>query len=361
MTTLEEFKQFSSLTYIDYNVMSYFNSFRPQTDRKEYINAFNLYILLQNMMDTKKVCTPYSVAHLMDVTLGTQEIDNKLNVLKMFTNGWCVSEDMENIRLDKCLNINDHYNSVKDGMDFTKTVQDIFSPLIEMVFNNFDYMKGLPIEMQEKIRNISFNRTVRTIYDLFQYNYILTKALNERIMDITNLNCEQIIDKINNYIKSSWLNKSLEINSIDEFEIYFYQLYNNINGQSKYMQKIIFYSFLSDFIGITNEKIKNIKSETFSPGMTNDMVHLSYALRCQDFVTNDHQLRKKAIFCKKMTNSSVRIFLMDDYIDWIINSYCKKNFPDKNHTEFKILIKENGEKEMILKSYVVDYERKNYC
>lgn len=109
--------------------------------------------------------------------------------------------------------------------------------------------------------------------------------------------------------------------------------------QSEFSKEVFMYSFLCDFLGITKEKKKKIYKKEFVASIKNDLLHLSYGLRCQFFVTNDKNLRTKAIASKILLDLSVRIFSIENFYKYLVNEYVKIRYPDKEKMNSKLLLR----------------------
>jgi hypothetical protein len=103
-----EYKEFQATVYIDYNIFNYRASFSTDETLDEYQSAICLYYTIKNLIGgNKKICIPYSLAHVQDLFQGIRFLDEKVNAIEEFTSGWFISEDeddKERVRIDKCIN-----------------------------------------------------------------------------------------------------------------------------------------------------------------------------------------------------------------------------------------------------------------
>ena len=92
--------------------------------------------------------------------------------------------------------------------------------------------------------------------------------------------------------------------------------------------------------------------------MINDLIHLSIGLRCHCFITNDKNLRKKAVICKNLLDLDTRIFNGDDFYQHLINEYYKYTYNNEDQKEFELKIEINGKN--YSKKLKTDFSKKYY-
>jgi hypothetical protein len=364
--TAKEYKQFESFCYIDYNVFSYISSYFDFQEDKTHQKAFALYAALKLFVDNKKLCLPYSIAHMRDILQGNRNFEKKKKTLQDLTGGWFISEDQGNsnfLRVDKCTDILEHFRQIVDTESFLKEMQQIFDPLIEEAFNTMMIRNqrgdSCSEDIDEKLQGLSSKMRVRTAYDVLKYAYAMAKELNNSQIgiDILEATKEELIDYVNKLLHSGWMAIMLNADNIEEFEGVFQK---NTNGQnlSTFFSKMLCYSFLADFIGIIQEERRKIYKDTFSYSMINDLLHLSYGVRCHIFVTNDKRLMRKAVFCKKMLNLPVQIFLMEDFYKHLVDEHIKINHPNKNGSNLSIILQNGDEKTSI--DHTINFDKRYY-
>ena len=362
MNAQEEFRNFLEYYYLDYNVLTSIITFYENQNNSVYQTSFLLYTILNSLYDMQKICIPYSFAHIWDIKSGTKYYDRKINIIKDMSKGWYITEDEKQgmyVRVDKCGDIDQHFKEIYDSMKITENVNSIFNPSIELAFEksilyNY-YEKILPQAVNEKIINIYKEKKVKSLNDIFQFSYKIINILNVR--NTINLNIgskDELVKIIDLHIKNNLLLNQMRVKNIFDFETFYLKSIETIQ-QTEFSKKIFMYSILCDYIGITRESKKKIDKENFVTGMINDLLHLSYGMRCPIFVTNDKNLRIKAIICKILCNLNVKIFSIKNFYHYILNEYGKIKYPDKNNKEFSISC--NIEGKTIIKIIKTDYEK----
>lgn len=347
----KEYKDFLTTYYFDYNLFDYIIDFLANRESNTHQSAYSIYQVMKIFMDDKKICIPFSAAHIEDILQGEKNLQSKKEIINEMTKGWYITEDKDNsdlVRVDKCLNVDQYFDEVMQIKKEQIKIQEFMNPIIESAFkvlmDNFEY-EGIDENNIKKIKEYIEKAEIKSIYDLFQFVYYMSNILNSTTnnVDICQLTKNELSDVINKYLKSKWLSSMLKVYDIESFEEYFK---NNTKGQywSPFFSKIVCYSFLSDLIGLTKEKNKKILRPTFSSSMINDLLHLSYGIRCPVFVTNDNRLRLKAIFCKKMLDLPVKIFMMDNFYNYLVNTIVEFRYPDNDGKEFKMDIEIEGKK-----------------
>jgi hypothetical protein len=348
MSAQEEYAEFLECYYLDYNILNSILSFWEYMDIKSYQTSFLSYCFLSSFYNLKKICIPYSTGHICDILSGEKNIDNKINIINEISKGWYVSEDDEDnniIRIDKCNDVKLHFNNTKDSIEFTKDIQNIFDPLIELAFKqsfkNYTSVENIPEELNNKIKDLLKEKIVKSIYDVFQFNYKIINILNvKNNINFKHITKEKLIKDIEILISQNIFLKSINVKNINDFKIFHESNLYNFK-QSNFSKKVFMYSFLSDYVGLTKEDKDKVSKDTFASGMINDLIHLSLGLRCSIFVTNDKNLYIKAIFCKILLDLNVKIFSIEHFYQYIINEYIMYNYPIGNDKDIIIKIKFN--------------------
>jgi hypothetical protein len=343
MNTQEEYKAFSECYYFDYNIFNSITSFWNNLNNESYQTSFFSYIILDSFYDMKKICIPYSMAHIWDILKGEKFVNNKINTINNISKGWYVSEDaIDNdlIRIDKCNDVNNHFNETYDTMKLTNEIQNAFDPLIEIAFKNAmlndHFSDSFPHDLYCKIIDLYNEKKVKSIYDVFQFNYKIINILNvKNNINLNNISRNILISKIETYMKGNNFLNLINVKNISDFEVFFTKNLYNFK-QSEFSKKIFMCSFLCDSVGLTKEEKKKVNRETFASGMINDLIHLSLGLRCSTFVTNDKNLLIKAVICKVLYDLRVKIFCIEDFYQYVVNEYIKFNFPEKDDKEITI-------------------------
>ncbi|MCL2400951.1 MAG: hypothetical protein FWC91_14575 [Defluviitaleaceae bacterium] len=364
MTAKEEYENFLEYYYFDYNILNSIISFWENTDNPTYKTSYSLFIILTQFYDLNKTCIPYSMAHIWDIINGTKKYADKVNFIDKISKRWYVSEDIDNnlIRIDKCDNISDHFDEVFESMKMTDEIRSAFDPLIELGFEkslkNDDYSKMVNFEYYNKMIEIYKQKKVKSIYDIFQFNYKMINIMNvKNNLNVNIVSKEELIKNIEKFMLNNNLLSSINVKSIAKFENFYNKNLLNFQ-QSEFSKKIFMYSFLCDYVGVTKESKNKVNKDTFASGMINDLIHLSIGLRCPNFITNDKNLKTKAVICKKLLNLNVRIFDNENFCQYLINQYVKINFPKKDQKEFKISIELNNEKYQ--KTFIIDFNKTLY-
>ena len=362
MDTQEEYKNFLECYYFDYNVLNSIISFWDSFENTAYQTSFCLYLILKQFYDLNKICIPYSMAHIWDVIKGTKNYENKIEIIKEISKKWYVSEDDKDnniIRIDKCGDIIQHFDDTFESMKLTDDIQMTFNPLIENMFKismfNDSYSSALPSNLYNKLIDIYNEKPVKSVNDIFQFTYKMIHVINiKNYINLENLSKEKLIEKIELYLEDSIFFNSINVKTLSDYEMFSSK--NIINfQQSEFSKKVFMYSLLCDYIGITKEKKNKIYKEAFTSGMINDLIHLSIGLRCSIFVTNDKNLKVKAIICKILLNSKVKIFDIEDFYQYLVNEYVKIKYPEANGKDFSIPIKINDK--IYQKTVKTDFER----
>jgi len=362
MNAKDEYEAFKEYFYFDYNVLTSIISFWNNLDNSTYQTSFCLYCILKEFYDLSKICIPYSMAHIWDVRNGEINYENKVKIINDISKGWYVSEDNIDdnlIRVDKCDDISQHFNDIYETMIIADDAQNIFNPLIEVMFKasvfNNPYSEKLDPDLYNMILDIYNEKIVKSTYDVFQFSYKLTNAMNiKNNINLNGISKEELINKMEILIKDCFLFSPMSFNSLFDYEQSIIKYTNNIQ-QSDFSRKIVVYSLLCDYIGITKEPKNKIYKDTFVSGMINDLLHLSIGLRCPIFVTNDKNMKIKAIICKILLGLNVRIFNIDNFYQYIINEYAKIKFPDENKKEFTIIMEINDKS--FKKTLITNHEK----
>jgi hypothetical protein len=365
MSVKEEFESFSDFYYFDYNVLDSIISFWDNPEISSYQTSFCLYYMLKEFYNLNKICIPYSMAHIWDIKNGTKNFENKVNIVKEISKGWFVKEDDKDnnsIRVDKCDDVNQHFNDVFETMKLTENIQGVFDPLIEATFRtsllNKQYSDVFSSDSYSKLIDIYNKKPVKTFYDVLQFSYKTIGIINiKNNIDLKKTDKEELKKRMLAYLNKNLIFRSLNINTLSDYES-FYSTYTKNLQHSEFSKKILSYSLLCDYIGITKETKEKIDKETFASGMINDSIHLSMGLRCHKFVTNDNNLKIKAIVCKILFNLNVNIFSIEDFFQHVVNEYAKVIHPNENKKEFTISLNFNGKS--FQKTLTTNYEKLFY-
>jgi hypothetical protein len=348
MKTKEEYENFKEFYYFDYNIINSIISFWENMDNSTFQTSFLLYQILIEFYDLSKICIPYSMAHIWDTIKGTKKYEDKVNIINQISRRWYVSEEKssDKIRVDKCENILDHFNVIFQSMKMTDDIRNMFNPIIESAFEysllNDEFSKNVDSDFYKKIIDMYRKNKVKSIYDMFQFIYKIINIMNiKNNINLRNIPKEVLSEKIEIYMQDNELLNSINIRTINEFKYFCNKNFNNFQ-QSEFSKEIFIYSFLCDFIGLTKEKKDKVSKDTFVSGMLNDLIHLSIGLRCSVFVTNDKNLRIKAIICKILLGLNVKIFNNENFYHYLINEYAKVKFPEKDKNSFTITVKINN-------------------
>jgi hypothetical protein len=238
-----------------------------------------------------------------------------------------------------------------------QNLQHIFPPIIPRTFNeNFKrqiFSNTYPDDITKRINDLLKNTTISIIDDIFLFSYKFMKIVRNRSLsiDIHNINKTDLIDVINKHLSDKFI-PFMYSKNIDDFEKCFSEMTID-RSASKIQQKTFCYSFLCDMIGLTSEKNKDIEKDTFFASMMNDSLHLSLGIRCPFFVTNDMNLWKKAIVCKRLLDLPVKIFKMEQFNKYLLQTYMLPNFSKKDIKRF-MLIYDRNEQGWFSKEYQVD-------
>jgi hypothetical protein len=312
--TDEDFnKMKNSIIYFDWNILSYLlGTTELVNDIKSKI--FCLSTVIDNFLDKEKCCFPYSDFHFRDILLGTTYTEEKIDFLYSFTKGWYVTESPNNKELVQYFKHNDiHERFALYKKTDVSNKAPLSLPINEI--NDILYKMGKNKDL-EKIKN--------AIGDMLLDNTISSGLSILRI----NKKLKNTAIKINNVaVKYPNVNKDKIFNEVDIHQVVDNALRNsNIIFPDKLIEAIFALAkpklsdftiqilklyYLCDFIGLTSE---NVKKETSFESMINDVSHLSLALRLPFFVTEDKNLRMKAMFIKKWFSLPVKIFDIDSFI-----------------------------------------------
>ena len=160
MDTKDEYEGFIDYYYFDYNILDSIISFWGNIDNTTHKTSFSLYLILHQFYDLRKICIPYSMAHIWDIINGTKKYEEKVNIVKDISKGWCVSEDKNNelIRVDKYDDVFEHFNDVYLSMKMDHEIRNSFNPIVESIFEksilNDEYSKMTDPDFYKKIINI---------------------------------------------------------------------------------------------------------------------------------------------------------------------------------------------------------------
>jgi hypothetical protein len=313
----KEYLQFTNYFYLDWQILSYLSDVveGKNDDTSTNQSAQCLNYLFKHKIDRNKNCFPYSAAHIQDILNGEEQyLDKKMGVIQSISKGWKIRSDekeKELLRVDKSFDVNEDIQEFKSAQIFTKDVQSSFFPLIQM---------GLESVKSTYANEQSMNNLLQhQINDWDDFNKVSFKSIiNDRI-EKNPLNLSEVIsmnrEDINNEINKRLQKSHLPFKTIEEFEQW--NKKNNFDKFiSKFDTKLNCYFLLCDIIGFTKEK--NQKKKTFPRNVFNDCTHLSFGIRCHNFVTHDKNLLIKAIVCKKLFNLSVKIFDFDEFIQYLL-------------------------------------------
>lgn len=364
MNAKEEYENFLAYYYFDYNIFSSIISFWENADNTTYQTSYSSYVILNQFYDLTKICIPYSMAHIWDIMNGTKEYENKVSMVNEISKRWYVSEEKDSdlIRVDKSDDVFAHFDEVFQSMKMTNSIRNAFNPLIESAFKNSllnkQFSGMVDSDLYKNTLNIYKQKKIKSVYDVFQFLYKLVNVMGgKNNLDLNTLSKDELFKKLESFIRNSKLLNSVKVKSLSEFEIFYDKELLNFQ-QSDFSKKIFMYSFLCDFIGITKEKKENVMKDTFASGMINDLIHLSIGLRCSDFVTNDENLKTKAVFCKKLLDLKVKIFDNKSFCQYLANEYAKIKFPEMDNKEFTISYEIDDKK--FQKSFKTDYGKVLY-
>jgi len=365
MNAQEEFKEITECIYFDYNIFSSIISFWDYVDNESYQTSYLIYILLNQFFDMKKLCIPYSFGHIWDALNGTKLIDNKIDIINTISKSWYVCEDNSDnncIRIDKCIDIYEHFKESYESLKFSNEIQSVFDPLIENAFENsmlnYTITENYSMDLHNKITELYKEKKVKSQHDLLQFCYKIINIQNiKNNINFKNITRDLLISKMNLFIKKNNYLSLIDVKNIEDFKKFHDKLQFN-NSQSEFSKNVFAYSLLCDYIGLTKETNEKIYKESFASGMINDLLHLSIGLRCSKFVSNDKNLIIKAIICKYLMNLNVKIFCVEDYYQFIINEYVKYNFPNENEKEITVNLNiNNNQFQKIIKT---KFEKKLY-
>lgn len=313
---IENFK--NTIIYLDWNVFSYL--FQLSNTSNDYNNKAKCFsFILDNFLQIDKICFVFSEAHYRDILLGAEEYyDKKKEYLYSRTCGWKVKElfpNKEYISIDKL----DKENFVKDFSLYKKKFEyaDKETTLNQTFLNEFlgktisdnSALDSLRMSIKniigdkDTISNLSIlriNKSIRNSVFVKESKTIIYPNTEKSILDV-NLNIQDVVlEKLN----ESNINYSIVEHYFEIIEEVF------LKHMSSFSFEILKLSFLSDFIGLSNEKLS--KPTSFE-GLINDTIHLTNALRLPVFISEDKNLLTKARFIKKWMNLNVNIFDMNSF------------------------------------------------
>jgi hypothetical protein len=130
---------------------------------------------------------------------------------------------------------------------------------------------------------------------------------------------------------------------------------DNITFLSKLNRWVLKLTSLAEFIGLVSE---DVKSATAFGSITNDNIHLTYGLSCQFFITADIRLYKKAKFIKSWLNLKSNVFLIDEFIEYVLRSayFPTNEFTSKEKFAKFVFTDKEG---TVIKEYTLALEQKN--
>jgi hypothetical protein len=149
------------------------------------------------------------------------------------------------------------------------------------------------LRLNKKIRNESRLKNGLPI----RFPQINQKEIKNNSVNLKNL--------VNEILKKS----SFPFQSADDFVRLVYP--NEITVLSKFENEIIRLSAISDFLGVTSEKLKK---ETAFKSISADLKHLVFALRSNIFLSNDNNLICKAKFISTWLGLSNQILGIEEFI-----------------------------------------------
>lgn len=325
-TSYEFEKIKNSLIYFDWNIISYIHGLTNINDTNLLKNCNLLKEILNNKINRDEFGFPYSTAHFSDIAQGNSELYNsKIDVLYQFTKGWTLHEDITNnysLRLDKCLDIETHFNwyfenysQPNKNSDFDENIIPIMEKASKLFreYNN-EYQNKEWTELIDRLANIIINPY--NGLDILRLNRDMRKAKSP--IEGFNFSFPKIDSNAklkNSYNLKKLINTKLS-ESIFPFknsdEFFKFVMPKNISILSPFENDILRLSNLSDFFGISNEKLK--KNTSFI-SIINDIKHLVHGLRTNIFISNDFSLIRKASFIATWMDLDIQILSLEDFIN----------------------------------------------
>ncbi|MCG6142796.1 hypothetical protein [Leptospira mtsangambouensis] len=327
--TNENFNFEKDLIYIDSNIINYLhNKDRLEKNLKSSIQCFE--ILLERLLAENIFKISYSHAHYLDINQGpTQFIEQDLENLFKITKGTRIQEDyFDDFKL-KIFQISDIKADFKYCIEQTNNSNPlafILKPLTLIVQTG---IKVSSFFVQNKKHKDLINKFADALIDFDNGLEILriNKEMRSNFQNFSGIkvsfpNVHQLPKKKQTIDVKEMANEALK-NSF--FHIIFknYQDFFDFNKTfnntftSKFNQWILKLTSLAEFIGLVSEELK---SPTAFGSITNDNIHLTYGLSCQFFLTADTRLYKKAKFIINWLNLKSRVFLVDEFIEYVLES-----------------------------------------
>lgn len=315
----------NSVIYIDWNIYSYLSGL---SDNSSDIQSKSLCFLqtILRFIDLAHTCFPYSDFHFRDIMLGDESYyTSKVDFLSEQTKGWRIHEDKINnkqVRIDKTIDMNEHF------LQYSKTAKFNTNPL---VLSN------------ELIQNLKNAVSPNDDFQKFRIEVIKILESNSDPAGLTILKVNKKMRNMNikknkNNVRFPSLNKDVLKDDIDLKKVvmeeiklsnFNYSIIENMYGFieeitspfiSEFTREVMKLASLCDLIGLSNEKLSK---QTSFDGIINDMSHLSLGLRSHVFITEDHNLRLKALFIKKWLSLPVLIYDMDSFIEAVLKQTFK--------------------------------------
>lgn len=319
--------------YFDWNVLSYLHGIQSLPVGEMQAKVLCLRKVINDLFLRDDWIFPFSRAHFADIKQGDEKlISGKLKFLEQFTHGWSIYQDP--------LNNNEIYINKYDDA----------SALFDYVYSQSNSSAGVSGGADDQIVEFldPYQERLRQVIDDSAYLYpdneykILIKRLSEcignpdaglegmriskrirhirlkgidikhpQIKDISNVQDREELKKlVNQCLRKS----SYPFSTYEEF----FSLYNfnAIMVLSEYHKDIIKLMYLADLIGLSSEKLNK---DTAFESLTTDLAHLTLALKCNMFITEDVNLLRKARFICKWLNIDTKVFNIDGFIEYVLS------------------------------------------
>jgi hypothetical protein len=365
--TEEEFNIAENLIYFDSNIINYI--FKPDSLDKDLKASIQcLGTVIDTFIDFAYYQIPYSHAHYLDINQGPSNYKAKdLENLFRFTKGIRIQEDrLDNftLKIYQITNIQADFEYCIEQTNPSNSFDFILKPLNLMLQGA---IKVASIFVPNKKHQELINRLADALSDFNNGLEIIriNKAMRNEFKELAGIkisypNVHQLSkekkkmdvkEMANEAIKTSFF--QIQFKNYQDFFDFHKQ--DNITFLSKLNRWVLKLTSLAEFIGLVSE---DVKSPTAFGSITNDNIHLTYGLSCQFFITADIRLYKKAKFIKSWLNLKSNVFLIDEFIEYVLRSayFPTNEFTSKEKFAKFVFTDKEG---TVIKEYTLALEQKN--
>lgn len=314
--------------YFDWNIYNYIFP-NEKASGTVFDNAQILFHLIKNILPKESCCIPYSHAHFLDLFTGTEEYyAQNLSKIIALTDGWKISDTFplsSNLYLSKTENIVDDFLEYKNNQDESKLDSELISNLMYKYYQpKINDVIESNMEMNPEVKDFKEFQQIVDCDSFSDMNYVMQKILKgkrnnlfkegqkqkNQLGDFDSFSSQQLKKAIDEVIRLSEFPYNSSQEFLDNFPL------PNIPILTEQTNEMIKVNSILDMIGFTKETLKNKQS---LQAVQNDFLHLGFGLKSHAFVTEDKNLRIRALFLAKWFEIPAQILSIRGFINIILS------------------------------------------